>query len=197
MTSTAASTRRDHLINVACDLFSEHGFHGTGIDRILAVAGVSKKTLYKHFRSKEELILAVLRQHDSTFRNQFMRAVEETGPTPRDRLLGIFDVAGKWFEDSSFFGCLFISAVGEYSAEDTAIRDACRDFKRLMRDFIVGLAEEAGARDAKGLGEQLALLLEGAIVTAQVSDRTLAAGTARQAARTLIDQALEKTPTPA
>ncbi|WOF72480.1 TetR/AcrR family transcriptional regulator [Parvibaculaceae bacterium PLY_AMNH_Bact1] len=183
-------SRRDHLMTVARDLFMEHGFHGTGIDRILGEAGVSKKTLYTHFRSKDELILAVLKEHDGSFRNHFMRQVEQISPDPRARLMAVFDVAEAWFETPNFFGCVFINAVGEYSKTDTPIRNACRDFKRQMTDFIVQLAKETGAADYTSLGNQLSLLLEGAIVTAQVSDRETAINSARSAAAVLIDNAL-------
>jgi AcrR family transcriptional regulator len=184
-----ASERREHLVHVARDLFAQHGFHGTGIDTILRQAGVSKKTLYKHFRSKDELILAVLKQHDSEFRNHFMRSVEASSADPRERLLSIFNVAADWFNEPGFFGCIFINAIGEYSEEDTQVRAACRDFKRQIRSFIVELAKTANATDPDCLGDQLALLLEGAIVTAQVSDRKQSARTARRAAETLIEHA--------
>ena len=186
-----AQSRRDHLMTVARDLFMGPGFHGTGINRILGEAGVSKKTLYAHFRSKDELILAVLKDHDGSFRNHFMRQVEQTSPDPRARLMAVFDVAEAWFETPSFFGCVFINAVGEYSETDTPIRNACRDFKKQMTNFIVRLAKEAGAADYISLGNQLSLLLEGAIVTAQVSDREIAIESARSAATILIDKALE------
>ncbi len=185
------ASRRDHLMDVARDLFMEHGFHGTGIDKILGEAGVSKKTLYTHFRSKDGLILAVLKQHDSAFRNSFMRQVEQASSDPRDRLIAVFDVAEAWFDTPNFFGCVFINAVGEYSAADTPIRNACRDFKQQMTDFIIHLAKDAGAENYTGLGNQLSLLLEGAIVTAQVSDKEQATKAAKSAAVVLIDKALK------
>jgi len=186
-----ASERRDHLVRTARDLFAQHGFHGTGIDRILKVAGVSKKTLYKHFRSKDELILAVLKQYDSEFRNQFMRSVENASSDPKKRLLAIFDVAANWFDEPGFFGCLFINAVGEFSAEGTQVRAACRDYKQQLRDFTAKLAEDAGASEPNCLGDQLSLLLEGAIVTAQVSDKEQASRTAKRAAQALVANALD------
>lgn len=186
-----ASGRREHLMEVARDLFMEHGFHATGIDKILGEAGVSKKTLYTHFRSKDELILAVLKEHDGAFRNHFMREVEQSASDPRARLVAVFDVAKAWFETPSFFGCVFINAVGEYSEADTPIRNACRDFKTQMTCFIVRLAQEAGAKDPLSLGNQLSLLLEGAIVTAQVTDKDLAVTSAKSAAVVLIDKALD------
>ena len=186
-----ASQRRDHLIDTAIALFGESGFHATGIDTILERAGVSKKTLYRHFRSKEELILAALKKHDGEFRNGFMRQVEARATSPRGRLLAVFDVAEAWFHQNSFYGCMFINAVGEYSAADTPIRQACKDFKAMMRGYIARLCRELDAPDPEGLAEELALLLEGAIVTAQVSQqRARAAQVAKAAAEALIDRAL-------
>lgn len=182
-------SRRDHLVQTALALFSAHGFHATGIDRILEQAGVSKKTLYNHFRSKDELILAVLKDYDGRFRNDFVRSVERAAKTPRARLLAVFDVAGEWFSSSGFYGCLFINAIGEHASEDSAIRRVCQEFKRLMHDYLLELADQAGLPRPAALADQLALLLEGAIVTAQVSKQPNAARTARQAARLLIKAA--------
>ena len=70
-------------------LFGEHGFHATGIDRIAEEANVSKKTMYKHFRSKEELIIAALKHYDGVARNEFMRNVERGADTPYGRLLAV------------------------------------------------------------------------------------------------------------
>ena len=184
------SSKRELLINTAKRLFAEYGFHATGIDRILAEAGVAKKTLYNHFRTKDELIIAVLRQHDSEFRNYFMQQVELRAKAPAERLLAIFDVVENWFAQNNFFGCMFINAVGEYSEEDSPVRDICREYKKLMHAYIVNLALEAGASDPEALADELALLLEGAIVTAQVSDRSKPAKTAKNIASSLIKAAL-------
>lgn len=187
------SERREHLIDTAIALFAERGYHATGIDTILERAGVSKKTLYRHFRSKDELILAALRKYDGRFRNEFMRQVEARARTPRERLLAVFDVAGAWFAQDNFYGCLYINATGEFSAPDTPIRKACQEFKGLMRRYIEDLCREAGAPEPGRLAEALSLLLEGATVTAQVSGReSRAAETARNAAATLIARALGK-----
>lgn len=185
------SQRREVLVDTAIELFGEHGYHATGIDLILEKAGVSKKTLYRHFRSKDELILAVLKKYDGLFRNNFMRQVESRAETPQDRLLAVYDVAAEWFEQNNFFGCMFINAIGEYSEGDTPIRQVCKDFKGLMRGYIEGLCRAAGVPDTAGLADELALLLEGAIVTAQVSQkRRQAAQVAKTAAAALIAQAL-------
>lgn len=185
------SPRREQLIDTAIALFAKHGFHATGIDTILETSGVSKKTLYRHFRSKDELILAALQKYDGLFRNSFMRQVEERASTPRGRLLAVFDVAAEWFAQNTFYGCMFINAVGEYSDPDTPIRQVCRAFKGMMRRYIEGQCIALGAPDPAALADELALLLEGATVTAQVSEsRTHAARVAKGAAAALIAQAM-------
>ena len=186
------STKRQDLVDTAIELFSAHGFHATGIDRIAEEAKVSKKTMYHHFRSKEELIIAALKQHDGLFRNGFMKAVDKQAETPYERLLGIFDVAQAWFSDNKFFGCIFINAIGEYSERNSAIQHVCKEFKRLMRAYIEELATEAEIPDADQLAASLAILLEGSIVTAQVSGTPETAATAKEAARVLIDNALAR-----
>ncbi|MEQ9518416.1 MAG: TetR/AcrR family transcriptional regulator [Parvibaculum sp.] len=183
-------SRRDHLVQVAQDEFAAHGFHGTGIDGLLAKAGVSKKTLYAHFRSKEELIVAVLRGHDTNFRDDFKRDVEALADDPKERLLAVFDVASDWFHEKSFYGCIFINAVAEYSEGTSPIREACRDFKQMMKTYIIDLARDASLPQPGVIGAQLALLLEGATVTAQVSGDKNAALIAKEAARSLIASAL-------
>jgi AcrR family transcriptional regulator len=184
------SKKRQDLVDTAIQLFAEHGFHNTGIDLIAQEANVSKKTMYHHFRSKEELILAALKHHDGLFRNFFMRSVKGLSDSPYEQLVGIFDVAHAWFSDKEFYGCMFINAIGEYANREDAIRNACQEFKSQMTSFIEELAIEANAKNPTELAETLSLLLEGAIVTAQVAGRPNSAETAKVAAKVLIDNAM-------
>jgi AcrR family transcriptional regulator len=184
------SQRREHLIDTAIGLFCEHGYHGTGIDLILDTARVSKKTLYNHFRSKDELIVAALRKYDGVFRNDFMRKVDSLGDTPRDRLIAMFDVIDEWFSKDEFFGCMFINAIGEYSDKDSPIRDISKQFKKSMREYIRSLCKQAGAPAPDLLADQLSLIIEGATVTAQVSQMKDAAQTAKSVAVQLMSHAL-------
>jgi AcrR family transcriptional regulator len=182
-------SKRDQLIQTALELFAKNGIHATGVDSIVEQSGVTKKTLYAHFRSKEELVLAVLRQYDELARNDFMRRVESGGKTPRARLLAVFDFAERWFQQSNFYGCLFINTIGEYSDKGTPIRQICKEYKKLVKGYIRELCEQAGASDSQGLAEELAMLLEGATVTAQVSQNPKTAKIAKRAAKALIDKA--------
>lgn len=184
------SQKRQELIDTAIRLFAEHGFHNTGIDWIAQEANVSKRTMYHHFRSKEELILAALKHHDGLFRNFFMKSVNAQADTPRERLLSIFDVAHAWFTDKEFYGCMFINAIGEFSDREASIQQACQAFKSQMNAFIEELAVAAGVENPKSLAETLALLLEGAIVTAQVAGNADSAKTAKAAAKVILESAL-------
>ena len=184
-------SKRDQLIQTALSLFAKNGIHVTGVDAIAEQSGVTKKTLYAHFRTKEELVLAVLRHYDGLARNEFMRKVESGGKTAKARLLAIFDFAERWFQQSNFYGCLFINTIGEYSDSDTPIRQICQDYKKLVKGYILSLCEKIGADKPQALAEELSLLLEGATVTAQVSQNPKAAKIAKRAAKILIDKAME------
>ena len=184
------SSRKDHLIDSALALFNREGYHATGIDRILAEAGVAKMTLYNHFRSKDDLILAALRRRDERFRNWFVRSLEARATTPKERLLAVFDVLGQWFEQEDFWGCMFINAAAEYSRKENPIHAACAEHKRLLRDHLAELAAGAGARDPATLARRLMLLVEGATVTAHVCGDRGAAADAKALAEDLIEREL-------
>lgn len=182
-------SKREHLIRTALVLFAKNGFHATGISAILQAAGLSKKTLYHYFQSKDELILAALQYQDGLFRNQFMRQVAARAETPRDQILAIFEVAEEWFLQQNFYGCIFINAIAEFSSEPAPIRDISKSYKRLMHGYIVKLCNQLEVQDQVSLADSIALLLEGAIVTAQVMEKPDIAKTARKAAAQLIDLA--------
>lgn len=184
--SPMATSKRDHLVEAALKLFYRDGFHATGIDKILAESGVAKMTLYKHFKSKDELILAVLRQRDKLYRNDFMRDVERRTKVPRERLLAIFDTLGDWFSSRTFSGCLFINAAAEYPEPDDPIHMACAEHKRLVLKYVKELATAAGAKDPETLARNLSLLMEGAVISFYVANQADAAKQARIAAESLL-----------
>jgi AcrR family transcriptional regulator len=182
----AKSSKREQLLQAALGLFCKKGYHGVGVDSISAEAGITKKTLYHHFKSKEEMILAALRHYEERSRNNFMRAVEEKTKNPTDRLLAVFDVLEEWFREDNFSGCLFVGAMGEYPEEGTPIRRFCQEAKGLTRGYIKSLIEKAELQSADELSQQLMLLIEGAITMAQVNNSSLSAVRAKNAAEILI-----------
>lgn len=183
--------KRDHLIQTASRLFSKNGYHGTGIDLILKESGVAKKTLYYHFQSKEDLIVEVLKRYDEQFRTMVDKRVRELAESPKERLLAIFDVAHEWFSDKHFYGCMFINAISEYSDTNSSIRDACKAFKEEIRQYMEGFCVEGRFNEPRELSESLALLLEGSIVMAQVSQKPSAAEIAKKTAKLLLNEAAQ------
>ena len=185
-------TARDRLIETAIALFNRHGFHATGVDRIVAVAKVAKKTLYAHFPSKEDLILAALSRRRAFFADKFLPDVAAAADNPRGRLLALFELAKGWFQDPDFFGCIFINAAVEYSEPGHPINVAAREFKAVLRNFAREQAAAGGAADPDTLADQIHLLFEGATMVAQVCARPDAATTAKTIAAQLIDQSFPK-----
>lgn len=187
-----ASKKRDHLVKVASDLFYREGIHATGIDKIIATSGVARMTLYKHFRSKEELVLETLRHHDREIRGWLAAAVERFAKTPSERLLAIFDAFDERLRNENFWGCPLSKASGEYPNIESPIRQYAIRHKEMFRSYIHGLAVEAGVDDPETVANQIYLLLEGAIATAQVTGNVEAAREARAAAEVIVQSATQK-----
>lgn len=185
-----APRKKDHLVQTALDLFDREGFTATGIDKILAAAGVAKMTLYNNFKSKDDLIVAALQTRDAAWRAWFERTVEAAAADPAGRLIGLFDALESWFNQRGFHGCLFQKASAEFPARKGPIRAAILDHKMRIFAFVRGLCEEAGAGDPIVLAGELYLLMEGAIVSAQVTGDKTAALRARQAAEGIVSAAL-------
>jgi len=186
-----ASTRKDHLVETALKLFYEQGYHATGIDKILAAAKVAKMTLYNHFKSKDELILATLYLRDRRFRDWLREEVEMRAESPSERLLATFDVMADWVRRPEFHGCMFMKAAAEFGDPSDPIHQAAAEHKRQVYDFLLELAEESGTHRPRELAAQLMLLIEGAVVTSQIDPQAPAARQAKKAAQTLITTAIE------
>ena len=161
-------TKRDELVQKALQAFYRNGFHATGMDMLVAETGISKTSMYKHFRTKEDLILAVLRLRDEHFRNWLYRRMEELADTPRQQLLAMFDALEEWFDEPGYKGCMFIKASSEYQEASHPIHKQSADHKRMLETHITELAEKAGLANPSSLARQLLLLKEGAIITAHL-----------------------------
>ncbi len=183
-------TKREQLLDCAARLFRENGFKATGIDRILAESGCAKMTLYNHFGSKEELILACVRRADEAWRNSVIKKVEARSHEPRKRLLAIFDIAGEMVEDKTFCGCFFVRAANEFREHSDPVHAAAAENKRLFTDYLARLAIEAGAHDPEALAKTLVMLLDGAVASAHVSGDSLAPALARCNAEFLLTKYL-------
>lgn len=184
------ASRREQLVDSAAEIFCREGFNATGIEKVLREAGVAKMTLYHHFRSKNDLILAALRRKDERFRNWLVRTVEGNTNDPRLRLLAVFDALEQWFSAPDFHGCMFINAAAEFGDLADPIHASAAEHKRLVRNYLEILAAQAGARNPRQLAQQISLLVDGAVVTAHVSGESSIAKTAQAAAALLVEAAL-------
>lgn len=182
--------KRQHLIDTMDRLISEQGIRATGIDQIIAEAGVAKMTLYNNFRSKDELVLAAVREHDEAFRLYFARELEGRSKDAKTRLAMVFDVVAEWMETPGFMGCFFSRAASEYPKLDHPIHRAAAEHKQLFREYLWGLTTAAGASDPVELGEQIWMLVEGAITARFICGDRDAIHRAKRAGELIIDAAL-------
>jgi AcrR family transcriptional regulator len=185
----AALPPRERILAAAGRLFYAQGFHSTGIDLIIAEASVAKMSLYQHFRSKDELIAAFLLRRDEFWCGWLQARVDVLGGTPRARLLAVFDALGEWFTSDDFRGCAFINAAAEFTDAKHSARIISLQHKERVHAYLKALAEAARMSRPAELAAQLALLVEGAIVTAQVgpgSEALSAATRAKTIARRIL-----------
>lgn len=177
---------RERVLRTAADLFYRHGVRNVGVDQIVAASGVAKMSLYKHFPSKDALIHAWLRRRDETWRSWLERRALEAGPDPESRILGVFDALEEWFAEPGFRGCAFVNAAVELAEPGHPATAVSVEHQRALLGFLRGLAREAGVARPEMLARQLLLLVEGAIVLAQVHGGVEPAREARRAGRALL-----------
>ena len=178
--------KRDQLIDTAGSLFYRDGYHATGIDRILAESQVAKMTLYHHFRSKEDLVLAVLEKRGREVFGSLRQFLDAKRRSPKKRLEAVFDWLVAWIGGEEFRGCPFLKAMAEYQSLDDPIHRAALAHKVALTGEIRCLVVAAGLKKARNLAEQLSLLVEGAIVKSHAIGNVTPALRARDAARLLI-----------
>ncbi len=181
---------RERILGAAQQLFREQGINNTGMDQLCAMAQVSKRTAYQHFGSKDELIAEYLRRRGP---DTMPELFERTDLTPRERLLAVFEKPLAFTNDATPL-CPFITAAVEIADPEHPARVLAREYKKSVAARLTETAREAGAADPELLGEQLALLLDGA----SARTRTLgtdAIPTAAGIAAALIEHAIPETGT--
>ncbi len=184
-----SASKKDELVEKALEVFYREGFHATGMDKLVAETKISKTSMYKHFRTKEDLILATLKLRDLRFRENFMNRAAALSNSPKQELLATFDALKEWFEDKKFKSCMFIKASSEYQDPDHPIHMVSAEHKKLLHIYMQKLAEKAELKAPKELATQLQLLQEGAIVLAHLHGCEDAAKNAKKAAQSLIEAA--------
>ena len=158
---------RDAILDTASQLFYEQGFHAVGVDLIVARAGVAKTTMYRHFPSKDDLIVAYLVAADERFWAWFDASLDPDAP-PAERLAGLFDGLARLVTSRTCLGCAFQAAASEFPDLTSAGHATALAHKQAVRVRLRELAAEAGAADANALGDALLLLMDGAFCAARM-----------------------------
>lgn len=171
--------KKDYLLEVAANLFNRYGYHAAGVDRVIAEAGIAKTTLYRHFKSKEDLIVAVLKRIDGQYRDRMREAVDKSATEPRQKILATFDFLEDWFKGNTFYGCPFMSAASEYADRTSPVFQEVVMHKRLMTAYFEELARAAKLEHPEQAAETINLLQEGAVAVAHVTGQADAAATAK------------------
>ena len=167
-------------------LFYSEGIRAVGIDRIIAEAGVAKMSLYKHFASKDDLILAALQSREETFSRMFRKQMDGHLREGMDGLDAFFGALKTWFRSRVFRGCMFINAYAELADPSHQASQYATAHKRRFHKLITDILESTVATASPPVARAIALLVEGAIVAAMMHGSAQSADTARIAARSLL-----------
>ena len=179
---------RERILRTAYELFTQEGFTAVGVDRIVAEAGVAKTSLYRYFRSKDDLVVAVLERHEALWTQGLLEAESALrAQSPADRPGALVEVFEEWLRDDGYAGCLFINSVLEAHDRSPAIRAASLGALERVFELLCRLAEEGGLRETRSLAHQLQILLRGSIVAAR-EDNFAAVDEARMLALRLLEQ---------
>ncbi|HTM53338.1 MAG TPA: TetR/AcrR family transcriptional regulator [Pirellulales bacterium] len=181
-----SSTRQD-LVEAAIRRFYRDGFRSVGIDQILADVGISKTAFYKHFESKDDLMLAALEKQNVWLQDTFRAMIRQRGgPRPIDQLHASFDVVEQIIESDEFHGCIFVNAAMEFPLQHEPAHVLASRNRRSIEDLLFELAVAAEARHPRQLAEELCLVMEGAYVTRVVTGNKCTIDIARRIAKLAI-----------
>jgi AcrR family transcriptional regulator len=182
-----SSPTRQKLIDASVRRFYRDGFRNVGVDQILADVGISKTAFYKHFESKEDLMLAALEGQNRWLQETFRQMVRERGgPSAYGQLVALFDVVEQIIESDEFHGCIFVNASMEFPLLHEPAHQAAARSKEAIEALVHDLAVQAGALDPRALTEELCLIMEGAYVTRHVTGRPNTIGIARRLAERVL-----------
>lgn len=185
-TAMAGREPVDRILSTAYELFTRRGIRAVGVNELINSSGVSKATFYRHFPSKDALVLAVLELRDQVWTVDLIVAeAKRRGDAPESQLLAVFDVFGDWFQRDDFEACTFINVLLEMGPVHP-LGEASIGYLSGIRGHIQALAEEAGLIRPEDFARAWHILMKGSIISATEGD-LLAAKRAQQMARWLIE----------
>lgn len=182
---------KDKVFQTAARLFYQHGYRAVGVDTLAAESGIGKMTLYRHYPSKDDLIVAYLKDSNETFWRNF-EEITKTAHTPREKLLAFFESLQDYVKTPACYGCPFLNVATEYPETDYPGHQVAIEHKQSVRARFRQLAKEAGARKPDVLADQLFLLMDGAYMASRMFGAKNPASHLASAARALIDAQLQE-----
>jgi AcrR family transcriptional regulator len=181
---------REQLLETAARLFFQVGYRAVGVDTIVAESGVGKMTLYRHFPSKDDLIVAYLKESNEKFWDWFNQATAQSAGQPRNQLLAFFRALEKLAVKPMCYGCPFLNAAVDFPERDHPGHQVALEHKQAVRARFRELAKQAGARSPEALADQLLLLMDGAFMAVRMFGVRNPAAGVTQAAEALIEAQL-------
>jgi len=185
------SNPKDQLLDTAARLFFPNGYRAIGVDTIAAESGIGKMTLYRHYESKDELIVAYLRDSDTKFWEEFEKVTGGVG-SPRQKLIRFFQALAEYVSQPACFGCPFLNVAAEYPDPHYPGHQVALQHKESVRQRFYELAKQAGVRQPQVLADQLFLLMDGTYMTARMYGPKNPAKHLVEAVNTLIDSQLNQ-----
>ena len=181
-----AGAARERIVSTAYALFTRRGVRAVGIDEIIYQSGVAKATMYRHFPTKNDLVLAVLQRREQLWTYDLVEQQSRLrGNTPEEQLLAIFDVFGEWFSRPDFEGCSFLTVMIEVSDPQHPVHQAAVQYLANIRGYLIRLATQAGINDPDAFARKWHILMKGSIMAAQEGD-VAAASRARELGELLL-----------
>ena len=180
---------KDKVFQMAARLFYKNGYRAVGVDMLAAESGIGKMTLYRHYPSKDDLIVAYLKDSDEVFWKNF-DAITKEAATPREKLLTFFQSLQEYVTTPACYGCPFLNVATEYPQLKYPGHEVAIDHKQSVHERFRQLAEEAGAKEPEVLAGQLFLLMDGAYMASRMFGAKNPAAYLAEAARVLIEAAL-------
>lgn len=184
-----ATQMREYILGVASDLFATRGINATSVDTIVAEAGIAKVTLYKYFKSKEQLILEYLRQYDDRLWKKLTERITGRDTAPSEKLITLVNAVMDWIADPEFKGFAFTNASVEFPQDENLVHQTSVEFAGTLRQTLARIAAESGIKNADTLALQLSLVIEGAAITERMQHGSGAVEHAKELAKVLINAA--------
>ena len=180
---------RDHIIDTAARLFYQNGIRAVGVDRVIAEARIAKATLYRHFPTKEHLVVAYLQARSSRVLESMRTLAADTGKSPKRQVAQLFKGLEELSASPDFRGCAFMLAIAEHE-ESESVRAVVRGHKDAVKEIFHHITSRIRSRGAKQLADQLALLYDGALASILIYRDASGSKNAVLIAALLIDAAL-------